>query len=110
MRIEIALWVVGVAVAVALIPTMPYGYYSIMRWVVSASCGWLALDSYRKGEEGFAWCWGVIAGIYNPIVPVSANRELWCVVNVATIAFAIWFGFKPTRSDKGNGNGGKLEG
>src|SRR3546814_13249550 len=75
MRTKPALWVVAIAVAIALVPTLPYGYYSVMRWVVCALCAWLALSSYRAGREEWAWAWGVFAGIYNPIFTGHANRE-----------------------------------
>src|SRR5690606_26448402 len=85
MRTKPALWLVAISVAIALVPTLPYGYYSVMRWVVCAACAWLALSSYRNGREEWAWAWGVVAGIYNPIFPVHANREIWSIVNVVTI-------------------------
>lgn len=107
MRTNGVLWLVALAVAVALIPSLPYGYYSVMRWFVCASCAWLALASYRHGQEEWAWCWGVIAGIYNPIFPVHANREIWSIVNLMTIAIAGWYGFKMSRSNKGKQNGGE---
>lgn len=107
MRTNSILWLIVIAVAVALIPSLPYGYYSVMRWIVCASCAWIALMSYRKGYEEWAWCWGVIAGIYNPIFPVHANREVWSVVNVVTIALAAWYGFKVLRLNRGKGNGGE---
>src|SRR3546814_10787352 len=100
MRTKPALWVVAIAVAIALVPTLPYGYYSVMRWVVCALCAWLALSSYRAGREEWAWAWGVIAGIYNPIFPVHANREIWSIVNVLTIAAAAWYGFKVSQDRK----------
>ncbi|WP_426991789.1 DUF6804 family protein [Methylomonas sp. CM2] len=107
MRTNGILWVVGIAVAVALIPSLPYGYYSVMRWVVCASCARLALTSYRNEREEWAWCWGVIAGIYNPIFPVHANREIWSIVNVVTIGVVAWYGHKVLRLNKGNQHGGE---
>lgn len=107
MRTNSILWIIVIAVAVALIPSLPYGYYSVMRWVVGASCASIALVSYRNGYEEWAWAWGVIAGIYNPIFPVHANREIWSIVNIATIAVATWYGLKVLRFFKGKGNGGK---
>ncbi|WP_425493155.1 DUF6804 family protein [Novilysobacter antarcticus] len=107
MRTHTILWLVIIAVAVALIPSLPYGYYSVMRWVVCASCAWLALTSYRSGREELAWCWGVIAGIYNPIFPVHANREIWSIVNVATIGVAAWYGYKVARLNRGKDRGGE---
>ena len=105
MRTNNILWLVAVAVAVALIPSLPYGYYSVMRWLVCASCAWLALTSYRNGQEAWAWGWGVIAGIYNPIFPVHANREIWSIINVVTIVVAAWCGFKASQPNRGKQNG-----
>jgi len=107
MRTDTVLWVVVVAVGVALIPALPYGYYSVMRWVVCALCVWLSLSSYRSEREEWAWIWGVIAGIYNPIFPLHANREVWSVVNIATIAVSAWYGLKVIQSNRGQKNGGK---
>ena len=101
MRTNTALGFVILAVAIALVPSLPYGYYSVMRWLVCGSCAWLALSSYRNGLEEWAWCWGVLAGIYNPIFPVHANRELWSWVNVATIAISTWYGINVSRSNRG---------
>lgn len=105
MRTNVILGVVVLAVGAALIPIMPYGYYPIMRWVVSASCVWLALTAYREGREDWAWGWGVIAGIYNPIFPVHASREIWSIVNVVTIAAAAWYAFKSPQLHRGNKDG-----
>jgi len=105
MHRKAALAVVVLAVALALVPSLPYGYYSVMRWIVCALCGWLALASHRSGLEAWTWCWGVIAGIYNPIFPVHANREIWSIVNVATIAVAALYAFKVSRSNREDQNG-----
>ena len=96
-----------VAVGLALVPTLPYGYYSVMRWVVCALCVWLSLASYRSEREAWTWIWGIIAGIYNPIFPLHANREVWSVVNVATISVSAWYGLKVIQSNRGQKNGGK---
>ena len=98
MRTNVATGLIALAVAIALFPSLPYGYYSVMRWLVSAACAWTALASHRKGMGGWAWCWGALAGIYNPIFPVHANREIWSMVNVATLVVAGSYSF--TVSDK----------
>lgn len=100
-----ALWLVAIAVAIALIPSLPYGYYSVMRWVVCASCAWLALSSLRAEREEWAWTWGVIAGIYNPVLPVHATREIWSVVNIITIAIAAWYGSNMPKARRGRNDG-----
>jgi len=98
MRTGAVLGLVTIAVAAALIPSLPYGYYSVMRWPVCVACAWLALTSYKRGAEEWAWCWGVVAGVYNPIFPVHATRFVWSVVNIATIAAAAWYGMRVLRN------------
>lgn len=81
-------------VLVALIPSLPYGYYSVMRWIVSASCAWLALSAHRQGAAPWVWYWAIVAGIYNPIVPVHASRAVWSVVNIGTVLVASVYLFR----------------
>lgn len=86
MQRNVVLGIVAAAVGIALIPSLPYGYYSVMRWVVCALCVWLALSAHRAGQEPWTWALAIVAGIYNPVFPVHATREAWSIVNLATIA------------------------
>lgn len=104
MRPNLALYIVAIGVGVALLP-LPYGYYQIMRWVVAASCAWLAVSAHRAGHEGWVWCWAVIAGVYNPLLPVHASRVIWSVVNIVTIAVAVWYGIKVSEQVSGDNKG-----
>lgn len=77
----------------ALIPSNPYGYYSVMRWIVCATFIYLAVRSNEQQQQPWAWAWGVAAGIYNPIFPVHATREFWSLVNIATIGVVAFGAF-----------------
>lgn len=103
MRANPALYIVAIGVGVALLP-LPYGYYQVMRWVVAASCAWLAVSAHRAGHESWVWCWAVVAGVYNPLVPVHASRAVWSVVNLATIAIAVWYWVKLVKKNGGENN------
>ena len=85
MNLKIVSGVLAAAMILALAPAMPYGYYSVMRWIVSGLCVWLAALSYRESRELWTWAWGILAGIYNPIVPIHSTREIWSIVNLATL-------------------------
>ena len=100
MRTSPTIWIIGIALAIALIPTMPYGYYPVMRWVVCGACAWTALDAHRRGLEAWVWCWGVLAGIYNPIVSIHSTREIWSVVNIASTGAAILYSFTISRNER----------
>lgn len=69
----------------ALNPENPYGYYVLLRIVVCAICAFLAFRALEIGKDKWVWILGVTEVIYNPIVRVHLTREIWSVVNVATI-------------------------
>ena len=62
----------------------PYGYYTLLRWVV---CGVSAFAAFRATEfkkTGWAWALAIVALIFNPLVPVHLSRETWAFVDVTT--------------------------
>ena len=69
----------------ALNPANPYGYYILLRIVLFASCAYLALRAVALDKTPWVWILGVTAVVYNPIIRVGLTREIWSVVNVATI-------------------------
>lgn len=73
----------------ALVPSNPYGYYSVMRWILCATFIYIAVKSHEQQRQVWIWVWGVLAGIYNPIVPVRATREFWEIINIVTIVIVI---------------------
>jgi len=73
----------------ALNPANPYGYYVLLRWVCSAAFAYTALHAHRSKQEGWTWILGVVAALYNPLVPVHLTREIWTVVNLITIGIAV---------------------
>lgn len=78
-----------IALAVALLE-MPYGYYVLLRLLVCGVCMYLATSEARVGRTKWAWVLGGFGVLYNPIFTLHLGRDLWSVVNVATIAlFAV---------------------
>ncbi len=73
---------VAVLSLIALLP-MPYGYYTILRICVSICGGLTAYLDFNAGRKDI-WVLLCIAVaiIFNPIVPVHLNREIWSVLNV----------------------------
>ncbi len=101
MRIVAAPLFVVALLLVALVPTMPYGYYQVMRWLITAASLWIAMTCHGDGRGNWIWVWGAIAGIYNPIFPVHASREVWSFVNVATIAIGAVYSVKTITTTRG---------
>ena len=74
----------------ALNPENPYGYYILLRIVCCAVFAYLAFHAASQNLQGGAWVLGVTAVIYNPIFRIHLTREIWSVVNIVTIAIALW--------------------
>jgi uncharacterized membrane protein YwzB len=72
----------------ALYPGNPYGYYVLLRWVCCAAFAYLALQALSLEKQGWVWVLGITAVVYNPVVRIHLNREIWSVVNVITICIA----------------------
>ena len=77
----------------ALVPSNPYGYYLLLRWVCCPAFAYLAVQAFRREKQGWVWVLGVTAAAYNPIIRVHLTREIWSLVNVASIGIAIWSAF-----------------
>jgi membrane-bound ClpP family serine protease len=74
---------------VAFNPSNPYGYYTLLRIVLCASCIYLVFGSIENDKKGCAWILGIMAFIYNPIIPVHLKRDAWSVINAATIVVLV---------------------
>jgi len=65
----------------------PYGYYTLLRFVV---CGVSAYGAYFSSEiiinKGWAWIFGIIAILFNPIIPIHLDRGTWAVIDVVVAA------------------------
>jgi hypothetical protein len=58
------------------------------------------VQAYQQKRQGWVWVLGVTAALYNPIVPAHLGRDVWTLVNLATIVVAVAsvFQLRPTTS------------
>lgn len=68
----------------------PYGYYQLMRWVVCAVFAFLAYRAIDTSQQdAVPWIFGAVAILYNPIIPIHLNREIWSFLNIGTAGIAV---------------------
>jgi hypothetical protein len=77
--------VIAIVVLVGAFADNPYGYYQVLRWIVSGVCGYIAFESYKEKKESWMWIMGVAAILYNPIAPIYLDRSMWEVIDVLII-------------------------
>lgn len=68
----------------------PYSYYILLRWVVCGTSAYGAFKSAELGKSVWAWVLGIIALLFNPIIPVHLSREIWAPINImAALIFVV---------------------
>lgn len=69
---------------------LPIAYYSILRIIVST----IAILAMASSNKKFIWmiCFGVIAFLFNPIIPVYLNNKtMWIIIDIlAAIVFLVF--------------------
>lgn len=68
----------------------PYGYYSLLRWVVCAAAVLTAYMGHAWKQSWALWLFGFIAILFNPIAPIHLSRPLWLPIDLlAGLAFML---------------------
>lgn len=70
-----------------------YGYYQLLRLVVTVSAGFIAYTEFQKLENLNTWAivFGAIALLFQPFVKISFGADVWLVIDVITaVIFLIW--------------------
>lgn len=62
---------------------LPYGYYLLLRLVVTGTFAWAAYVAYFKQNKILPWGFAVLALLFNPIIKIHLQKEVWAVVDVA---------------------------
>ena len=64
----------------------PYGYYQLLRLAVTGYAAWIAWQAFKGNRTTWAWIFGFLAMLYNPVIKIALDRDIWSLVNLATAA------------------------
>ena len=67
----------------------PYGYYQFLRWVILIIAVCSAYVSYTQQKITWAWIFGIMAVLFNPVIPLHFSRGNWQFIDV--VAAVIFF-------------------
>jgi hypothetical protein len=82
MKYQTLLSIAAGTMLILAIPTIwPYGYYEILRWVVSGVAVYSAFNAYEKEKFGWVFLMALIAIIFNPFAPIHLEKESWALVD-----------------------------
>jgi len=69
---------------------LAYGYFILLKWVVTVCSGWVCYDLFSKKPQSRALVvFILITLLFNPIVPISFHKDTWVIIDAIT---AIIFG------------------
>ena len=90
------LYRIGLGLAIALIVClfpMPYGYYTLVRFVAMILFGCMAFNFYKEERKPLCVIAGSIALLFQPFFKIVLGRTLWNVVDVivAILLVILWF-------------------
>ena len=79
---------------------MPYGYYTFLRLVVTVFAGCLAYNAFKANDKNYAWLFGAVALLFNPIIKVPLDRDIWAIIDLGLGIYFGYIGWKEKKSQK----------
>jgi hypothetical protein len=73
----------------------PYGYYQLVRWVTCGAAVWIAFLAYDWRKQWASVLFGIVAVLFNPLLPIHLTREIWqpidflCAVLFIVVTFVL---------------------
>jgi len=87
---NIALLVATTFLFVALFDGWPYGFFTLLRFVVFTSSAYVAWMVYEAKNEKLVWIFGFLAVLFNPFIVIHLNREIWSVIDLIVGVFMVF--------------------
>lgn len=79
---------------------LPIGYYTFLRWIVFIGAIAVFSSELQKGINFWAIIFGLIAILFNPLIPVYLNdKDAWMPIDIIA---AVLFGIKSFINNKNN--------
>lgn len=90
LRVLSALVTIGFLL-VAIFFRLPYGFYTMLRFVVTIYCGYVAYTFYKlyDGKNYLYVLYGMLAILFNPIIPIHLDRESWQIIDLLMVILLI---------------------
>ena len=90
------LYTVGLGLAVALIVClfpMPYGYYTLVRFVAMRLFGCMADSFYKEEKIPLCILFVALALLFQPFMQVALGRTMWNVIDdiLAVALVILWY-------------------
>ncbi|MBU4580137.1 hypothetical protein KKB43_03920 [Patescibacteria group bacterium] len=86
---NIALLITAAFLFLAMFGGWPYGFFTLLRFVVFASSAYVAWMAYEAKKEKWVWIFGFLAVLFNPFIVIHLDREIWSVIDFIVGIFMV---------------------
>ena len=80
---------------------LPYGYYQLLRLVVCGVSIFVAFTAYSWQKMWAMWLFGLVALLFNPLIPIHLSREIWQPIDVICAILFIVMAFVLKKPQEG---------
>ena len=87
-KLKVTLLLAALMLCFAVFPALPYAFYLLLKWVVCGAAVYGVLnfrDEPRLGRH--VWPLGVLALIFNPLVPVPLTPLVWLILDLGAAVY-----------------------
>ena len=69
---------------------MPYGFYTLVRFIAVVSFCYFAHIAYKSGNEGRMILFIALAILFQPFFKFPLGREIWNVVDICVAGYLVY--------------------
>ena len=93
--LEVVLTMLGaVLLLIAADGKHPYGFYMVLRLVITAGAVYWVLRVYKEGKRAWTWMFAAVALLLNPFLPIRMQRTQWQPIDLCLGILLIgWSGY-----------------
>jgi hypothetical protein len=93
--LEVVLTMLGaILLLIASAGKQPYGFYMVLRLVITVGAVYWAWRLYKVGPQAWAWIFVTVALLLNPLLPIRMHREDWQPIDLCLGIFLVgWSGY-----------------
>jgi membrane-bound ClpP family serine protease len=77
--------ILGIIMLILAIGKNPYIFYKLLRVVIFIVSIFCAYMSDKFNNKGWVWIFGIVAFLFNPILPIYLNKNIWVIIDIIVI-------------------------
>lgn len=70
------------AVLLLCLAPMPYGYFTLVRFLTMAGFGYLAFQYFKQRKEVLTWTFVTLTLLFQPFAKIGLGRTMWNIIDV----------------------------